>query len=350
MSVNLSNLRELSSLPFDEIIDVRSPSEFAYDHIPGAISLPVLSDEERAAVGTIYVQDDRFKARKIGAALVSRNAAHHLETYLADKPGSYRPLVYCWRGGQRSGSFTTILKQIGWRADAIDGGYQSYRKLVVNCLYDAPFPAPVVLLDGNTGTAKTEILNLLPDRGLQIIDLEGLAQHRGSLLGGRDGGQPSQKAFESALATEVTALDSRRTVVLEAESSKIGDRSLPPSIWAAMRSAPRLLLEAPLDERARYLARAYADVTRDIEELTSRLRPLHRRHSWDRVNIWIDMARAGDFRELAKQLMEQHYDPLYHRHDRAPNGPRITLDSLDPSALPGAAARVAKLAMSLTEA
>ena len=128
MPVTLTSLRDLTSLPFDEIIDVRSPSEFALDHIPGAVNLPVLSDEERATVGTIYVQDDRFRARKIGAAMVSRNAARHLETHLAGKPGAYRPLVYCWRGGQRSGSFATILGQIGWRADTIEGGYQSYRR------------------------------------------------------------------------------------------------------------------------------------------------------------------------------------------------------------------------------
>ena len=166
-------------------------------------------------------------------------------------------------------------------------------------------------------------------------------------LGGRKGGQPSQKMFESLLAAEVASLDPERPVVLEAESSKIGDRSLPPSIWAAMRAAPRLLLEATLPERARYLARAYADVTRDIEDLTARLRPLHRRHSWDRVNIWMDMARAGRFEELAAQLMEQHYDPLYRRQDRQPDGPRITVNSLEESALTGAAARVAEVALSL---
>ena len=266
------------------------------------------------------------------------------------RDSAYRPLVYCWRGGQRSGSFATILSQIGWRAETIEGGYQSYRKLVVESLYEEAFPAPVVLLDGNTGTAKTEILNLLPEHGLQVIDLEGLARHRGSLLGGREGGQPSQKGFESVLAAEIAALDPDKPVVLEAESSRIGERSLPPSIWAAMRAAPRILLEASLPERARYLARAYADVTRDIEELTARLRPLHRRHSWDRVNIWMDMARAGQFEDLAAQLMELHYDPLYRRQDRTPEGPRVALDSLDTSALPAAAASVAEVALSLKPA
>ena len=159
---------------FDATIDVRSPSEFAEDHVPGAINLPVLSDEERARVGTIYVQEDSFLARKIGAALVARNAAQHIEGPLADHPGGWRPLIYCWRGGQRSGSFASILAQIGWRAETLDGGYRSYRRLVVQTLYDNPFPTRVVLLDGNTGTAKTELLRLLGPRGVQAIDLEGL--------------------------------------------------------------------------------------------------------------------------------------------------------------------------------
>ena len=349
MPVTLAALSDLTELPFDEIIDVRSPLEFALDHIPGAVSLPVLSDAERAEVGTIYVQEDRFLARKIGAAMVSRNAAKHLETHLAEKPGSYRPLIYCWRGGQRSGSFATILKQIGWRAETLEGGYQSYRRLVVKCLYDDPFPAPVVLLDGNTGTGKTELLNLLPEHGVQVIDLEGLARHRGSLLGALEGGQPSQKGFESVLAARVAALDPVRPVVIEAESSRIGDRSLPPSLWSAMRAAPRLVLEAPLAERSRYLARAYADVTRDTEDLAARLMPLHRRHSWERVNIWLDLGRAGRFEELAAQLMEQHYDPLYRRQDRAAGAPRLRLEGLNTDTLSKAAGEVARLTTELSQ-
>ena len=142
MPVTLHSLCDLGALPFDQVIDVRSPAEYAEDHLPGAISLPVLSDAERARVGTIYVQEDRFLARKIGAALVARNAAAHIEGPLADRDGGWRPLVYCWRGGQRSGAFTGILQQIGWRAETIAGGYRSYRRLVVAALYDSPFPAP----------------------------------------------------------------------------------------------------------------------------------------------------------------------------------------------------------------
>ncbi|MCX8509437.1 MAG: tRNA 2-selenouridine(34) synthase MnmH, partial [Rhodobacteraceae bacterium] len=257
MALTLTQISDLAAAGFDTIIDVRAPAEYAEDHLPGAISLPVLDDAERARVGTIYKQQSPFLARKVGAALVARNAALHLEGPLADKPGGWRPLIYCWRGGQRSGSFSPILAQVGWRVDLLAGGYKSWRALVVAALNDRPFPAPLTVLDGNTGTAKTELLSLLAARGLQTIDLEGLANHRGSLFGHRDGGQPSQKAFEGRLALAIDRLDPTRPVVIEAESSRIGGLSLPKQLWAAMCGAPRLRIAAPLAARAAYLTRSY---------------------------------------------------------------------------------------------
>ncbi|MGB1034867.1 MAG: tRNA 2-selenouridine(34) synthase MnmH, partial [Primorskyibacter sp.] len=227
----------------DTVIDVRSPSEYAEDHLPGAINLPVLSDAERAQVGTIYKQQSPFLARKIGAALVFQNAAAHIAGPLADHGGSWRPMVYCWRGGQRSGSFGWMLQQIGWRAQVLGGGYRTYRRLVKHALYDTAVPHRLVLLDGDTGTAKTALLHRLAARGVQVIDLEGLANHRGSLLGGL-GPQPSQKAFESALAAALAQADPTRPVLLEAESNKIGSRIIPPTLWTAMRTAPRIEVKA----------------------------------------------------------------------------------------------------------
>ena len=169
MALTLTSLAQISALGFDDIIDVRAPAEWAEDHIPGAINLPVLDDAERAQVGTVYKQVNPFTARKLGAALVARNAATHLQGPLADKPGGWRPLVYCWRGGQRSGSFASILAQIGWRVELVAGGYKAFRGLVVDALYHQPVPAPVVVLDGNTGSAKTEVLALLAARGVQVF-------------------------------------------------------------------------------------------------------------------------------------------------------------------------------------
>jgi len=252
MAQAFTTFRGLMDHGFDTVIDVRSPAEFAEDHVPGAINLPVLSNEERAKVGTIYVQQSRFLARKIGAALVFRNSAHHVETQLMDKEGGWRPLVYCWRGGQRSGSFAWMLGQIGWRSDVIEGGYRSYRRLVKQALYDDPLPHRLVALDGYTGTAKTALLQVLAGRGVQVLDLEGLAEHRGSLLGGMVEPQPGQKAFETRLASALLQLDPAQPVLVEAESSKIGARVIPPSLWAAMKIAPRIEVTASVAARTAY--------------------------------------------------------------------------------------------------
>jgi tRNA 2-selenouridine synthase len=351
MSYTLPPLGVFARHDFDAVIDVRSPAEFAEDHLPGALNLPVLSNEERATVGTLYVQESRFRARKVGAALVARNAADHLETALSDRDGSFRPLVYCWRGGQRSGSFATILKAVGWRVEVLDGGYQRWRRAVNTLLYDTPLQARPVLLDGNTGTAKTELLRHLSDLGLQVVDLEGLAQHRGSLFGSV-GQQPSQKMFEGRLAHALADLDPSKPVILEAESSKIGDRIIPPSLWHAMRSADRIRLNAPLPVRAAYLARRYEDIVADPARLDTVLDQLipHQGHAL--VAHWHSMAREGAFEALASSLMEHHYDPRYTRQRGRAGGSNavaLTLDDLSSSALPAAAERIAAAVSALSE-
>jgi tRNA 2-selenouridine synthase len=348
MAITLTSLADLALHGFDDIIDVRAPLEFAEDHLPGAISLPVLDDQERARVGTIYKQVSPFTARKLGAALVARNAAAHLEGPLADRPGGWRPLVYCWRGGQRSGSFATILSQIGWRVETLVGGYKAWRGLVVREVYDTPVRAPMVVLDGNTGSAKTEILNLLPGLGVQVIDLEGLARHRGSLFGAM-GGQPSQKAFEGALALALAGLDPTRPVVVEAESSKIGDCRLPPELWKAMVAAPRVAIAAPRAARADYLARAYGDLTVDAARLAATVDLLKPMHPREVIEGWQALAGAGEFATLAHDLMERHYDPRYGKHRARMEVPMVEVaaDRLAPEDLPGIAARVADAVLRL---
>jgi len=346
MRKTLTQLADLAHLGIDEIIDVRSPAEFAEDHVPGAVNLWVLDDVERAEVGTIYVKDSRFRARKVGAALVAHNAARHLQTYLADKPGSYHPMVYCWRGGQRSGSFASILEQIGWRVDLLEGGYRSYRRLVVQQLYETEFPSPVLVLDGNTGSAKTDLLARLPALGVQMIDLEGLANHRGSIFGGRPGGQPCQKAFESALAAAVVALDPARPVLVEAESSRIGDCTIPPVLWERMKTAPRIAVAATLEARAAYLTRAYRDLIDDPVNLETLIRRLSRLHAASVIEDWLALAKAGDVTQLAASLMALHYDPRYgKKRDRNEGGAPVVLDmaSLDEAALDQGAERLATL-------
>ncbi len=342
MPITLTALSQIFNHGFDDIIDVRSPAEWAEDHVPGSINLPVLSNAERAEVGTIYKQVNPFTARKLGAALVARNAAAHLQGPLADKGGAWKPLVYCWRGGQRSGSFAMILSQVGWRADVIAGGYKAFRALVVLALYDTLVASPVVVLDGNTGTAKTDVLARLALRGVQVIDLEGLARHRGSLFGAMPGGQPSQKAFETALAMALLALDPARPVVVEAESSKIGECRVPPELWKAMVAAPRVAISASVGARADYLVRAYADLSADADRLRrviSLLRPLH---AAEVIAHWQALATRGAFRDLAEDLMVQHYDPRYGRH-RARMGAawrEVAADRLDDAGLEALTGRV----------
>ena len=342
MPITLTALTDLADLPFDDLLDVRSPAEFAEDHVPGAMSLPVLSNEERARVGTIYVQQDRFLARKIGAALVSRNAAAHLEGPLADRPGGWRPLVYCWRGGQRSGSFASILKEIGWRTDTIKGGYKSYRRLVVQALYEAPVAPRVVLVGGGTGTAKTRLLAQIAGAGGQVIDLEEMAEHRGSLFGPMGDAQPSQKMFESRLAMALAGLDPARPVFVEAESSKIGEVIVPPSLWKAMIAAPRYEVNAPLAARAAHLVRSYPDMVSDAVKLESVLAKLVRYHGHDRVDAWRALAAAGEYARMAAELVTEHYDPKYTRisRDGAPTPVPLDLPDLEDATLADVAARM----------
>ncbi|NBR90403.1 MAG: tRNA 2-selenouridine(34) synthase MnmH, partial [Rhodobacteraceae bacterium] len=289
MPTTLTSLAELARLPFDDIIDVRSPAEFAEDHVPGAISLPVLSNEERAQVGTLYKQVDPFVARKVGAALVSRNAANHLEGPLADRKGAWRPLVYCWRGGQRSGSFASILAQIGWRADTVKGGYKAFRALVVDVMHDSPLPFRLIPIDGMTGTAKTALLHRIAAKGGQVIDLEGAANHRGSLFGAM-GEQPSQKMFETRVAMAFAGFDLAKPVFVESEAAKVGDLLVPPSVWKALSAAPRLYIEAAPAERAAYLAEAYADVTSDAVRLSETLDALVTYHGRETIAAWQALA------------------------------------------------------------
>ncbi len=316
MPIEFNSLDAILNHGFDTVIDVRSPAEFAEDHVPGAINLPALTDAQRVGVGTVYKRISAFDGRKIGAAMVARNVADHIDGPLATKDGSWRPLVYCWRGGQRSGSVATILSQIGWRTEVVQGGYQTFRRLVNHALYDDPLPHRVVLLDGNTGTAKTAILARLAARGVQVIDLEGLAGHRGSLLGATAAGQPSQKAFETALAVALNGLDPARPVVVEAESSKIGRIALPPSLWVAMLAARRVVIEAPMQARAAFLTAAYADIIAEPDEVARRLAPLRNLRGHAVVDGWIALLRGGEFAALATALMVEHYDAAYTKSRR----------------------------------
>ena len=333
--------------PYDAIIDVRSPAEYAEDHIPGAINLPVLNNEERAEVGAIYVQDSRFRARRIGAAHVARNVARHLETALSDRDAKFRPLLYCWRGGMRSNAMATILSQVGWRVSVLGGGYRTWRRAVVAALFDDPAPIDLVLIDGETGAAKTEILGRMTRLGAQTIDLEALAAHKGSVFGADMARpQPPQKLFESRLFDRLRRYDASAPIVVEAESSKIGRLNIPKRFWLSMRDAPRLTIRACVAARAAYLVRAYADFIEapgEVDRAIERLRPFHSKETIDDL---LALSAAKQHAALAEKLMREHYDPLYARSskrgEKNPAG-AVTLETLDSDDLDRAAREAAAL-------
>ena len=296
--------------PYDEVIDVRSPGEFAEDHVPGAVNLPVLGDAERAAVGTIFRQQGGFLARKAGAAHVSVNIARHLREHFADKGKEYRPLVYCWRGGQRSASLATVLAQVGWRVTVLQGGYKTYRGHVRRELELLPPLLALRVVAGATGAGKTRLLHALAARGAQVLDLEDLAGHRGSVLGAI-GPQPSQKMFDSLLLCALSRLDPGRPVWAEAESNRVGDVFLPPALWARLRAAEVVELRVPVAERVRSLVTEYEALQANPEGLKEKLRRFVPRHGQRRVEAWCAAVDAGAWEALAESLLAVHYDPAY---------------------------------------
>ncbi|MEN9560472.1 MAG: hypothetical protein RLZZ502_1683, partial [Pseudomonadota bacterium] len=219
------------------IIDVRTSEEFALDHIPGAINLPVLDEAERHRVGYTYKQTAPFEAKRMGAALILRHIADMLEGDFADKPKDWKPLVYCWRGGKRSGTLTHLLNEVGWPADQVEGGYQAYRRWVNETLMSLPLEFHYRVLVGKTGAGKTRLLNTLEALGEQVLDLEGLAKHRGSLLGEWDEPQPSQKMFDSLVCAKLGSFDPTRPVYIESESKKIGLLQVPEVLLQRFRTS-----------------------------------------------------------------------------------------------------------------
>ncbi len=299
---------------FDEIIDARSPSEFAEDHIPGAVNLPVLSDEERARVGTLYKQVSTFTAKKVGAALVARNIAQHLETYLADRPRGYRPLVYCWRGGNRSGAFVHVLRAIGWDAAQLAGGYKAYRRHVVAELGRLPATLRFVVVCGRTGVGKSRLLAALAGLGAQVLDLERLAAHMGSVLGAYPGEpQPPQKMFESRIWDRLRRFDPGLPVFVESESKKIGRLHTPEGLLTRMRASECLVLEAALPVRIALLKEEYRHFLADRKALGRQLDCLVRLQGRERIGHWRELAATGAWDELVGELLLQHYDPAYDR-------------------------------------
>jgi tRNA 2-selenouridine synthase len=299
---------------FDTVIDVRSPAEYAEDHIPGAISAPVLDDAERAQVGTLYKQVSPFDAKKLGAALIAKNAGEHIAQLFNDKPTSWHPLVYCWRGGKRSGAMAHILREIGWNADTLEGGYKAYRRWVVQELETLPERVDFRVIHGPTGSGKSRFLAALRRAGAQVLDLEDLAAHRGSVLGNLpDRPQPSQKMFESLLLREITSLESSRPVFVEGESKKIGELQVPEALMSRMRASPCVVLETDLEVRVSLLLDEYRHFLEARKTLEAQLDCLVALHGREKIAQWKTLAARGEWREFVARILLEHYDPAYRR-------------------------------------
>ncbi|MCP5268630.1 MAG: tRNA 2-selenouridine(34) synthase MnmH [Zoogloeaceae bacterium] len=298
----------------DILIDVRSPAEFAEDHIEGAINCPVLDNDERILIGTLYKQSSPFEAKKRGAVLVARNIARHIEDRFLGQEKTWRPVIYCWRGGQRSGAMTTIFRAIGWDARQLEGGYKAYRRQVVADLDILPRQFRFRVLCGATGSAKSRILQAMGDFGAQIIDLEELACHKGSVLGVLpDAPQPTQKMFESQLMCALRRLDPARPVYVEAESRKIGRLQVPEAMIESMRAGECVSIEAPLAARVEFLLRDYAYFLENPDWLNRRLDGLKALRGNETIQHWQACATSGRWQELVSELLAKHYDPLYER-------------------------------------
>jgi tRNA 2-selenouridine synthase len=324
---------------FDEVIDARSPAEYAEDRVPGASNCPTLDDAQRARVGTLYAQVSPFEARKLGGAMVARNIADHLEQRFADRDRAWRPLVYCWRGGQRSGSFVTWMRLIGWDAAQMEGGYKSYRRHVVARLAELPGTLRFRVVCGATGSGKTRILEALAAEGAQVLDLERLAAHKGSVLGALPGSpQPTQKWFESQLHAALAGFDPAREVWVEAESRKIGDLQVPQALIGQMRESACVVVEATRAARLDFLLRDYAYLGEDVAALQTKIDCLKALQSNETLARWKSLAADGDLHTLFAELIDQHYDRLYERsQDRNyrgfPGAPRFGADDLRPAAI-----------------
>jgi len=299
---------------FDAIIDVRSPSEFAEDHIPGAINCPVLDDQQRATVGTLYKQSSAFEAKKLGAAMVSRNISQHIDTLFLDKPRDWKPLIYCWRGGNRSGSMAHVLAKIGWPAVQLDGGYRAYRRHVNASLADLPARLQFKVVCGTTGSGKSRLLNVLALEGAQVLDLELLAAHRGSVLGNLPSAlQPSQKMFESRIWRALRRFDPEQPVFVESESKKVGNLRVPDAVMEKMRASPCMSLMLSNQQRVQLLLQDYEHFVDQPQLLNQQLECLVSLHGRSKIARWQDMALQGHMTQLVEELLEQHYDPAYLR-------------------------------------
>jgi tRNA 2-selenouridine synthase len=344
---NKINVNDIAPyLASGEIIDVRSPGEYAEDFIPGAKNHPVLDNDERAQVGTINKQQSPFEAKRFGAALVTKNIGDMIATHFASKPKDWSPLIYCWRGGKRSGVTTHILREIGFNAAQLDGGYKAFRTRVNEELPTLSRRFNYITICGCTGTGKTALLHALNQEGAQTIDLEGIAKHRGSLLGALpDEPQPSQKRFDTLLWATLSSLDPARPVYVESESKKIGLLQMPEAMRETMATGQCVWLDVPLAARVAHIRNDYAHFVAAPQALVEKMQPLKELRGAKLLEQWQTYADEKNIDALFASLMIDHYDPLYtsaiaKNYAQLSQALHKRIDAIDPRSLQNAAREI----------
>jgi len=333
---------------FDYVCDARAPSEYEDDHVPGAISTPVLQDDQRAEVGTLYKQVDPFEAKKIGAAMVAENLGRIIRENFLRCEKSTKILVYCWRGGERSLSLAHVLSRIGFDVYFAQGGYKRYRAGVLEYLRGMD-KFSYHIIAGKTGCAKGKLLDALEAAGAQVIDLEVMANHRGSILGEEPGAreQPSQKLFDSRIAGKARKFDPSRPVFIEGESSMIGKVQVPATMWGAMRKGAVTQLEIPMHQRVKWIRAGYRHFeTTETERLLECLDVLVKRVGHERVNAWKEMIAEENWDGFVQDILESHYDAAYaaaaarSRPQEAENATSLFLEDTSDATYANAAAEL----------
>lgn len=289
------------SLP---ILDVRSPAEYEFAHIPGALSFPLFDNEERAKVGTIYKQQGKNKAIIKGLEFVGPKMASFVKEALALK--SDKVLLHCWRGGMRSRSMAWLFEQVGLEPLLLKGGYKSYRVYIRERLSD---PIKIILLGGYTGSGKTDLLKLLEQRGEQVVDLEGIAHHKGSAFGAiGELPQPSTEMFENLLFAKIESFDLSKPVWVEDESHNVGKIFIPEPFWLQMRNSPLVVVEAPFKCRLERLLRDYGSFSGEL--LAASIKKIEKRLGYDKCKEAVECCLAGEL-ERAAEITLLYYDKAY---------------------------------------